>query len=251
MNAVTAALVDARAMTSREVRRTLRSVDGLIMALVLPVSILTMFVFVFGGALQTGSRYIDYVVPGVLLLCAGYGAAGTAVSVAQDLASGTIDRFRTMPIVPSSVLIGHVTASVARNLVAAALVTGVAVLYGWRPAFSAPGWLAAAGLLVLYVLAITWIACAVGLVASPDAAQGLAFFLLFLPYLSSGFVPPDTLPSALRAFAEHQPITPIVETLRALLTNGTADQALVATAWLAGLLLIGVTLSTATFTRRP
>src|SRR4051794_23884446 len=160
-------------MTAREIRRSLRSVDSLLTSLMLPVVILTMFVFVLGGAISTDGRYINYVVPGIILLCAGFGSAATAVSVAQDMTTGTIDRFRTMPIFGSSVLVGHVAASVARNLVAGTIVIGFALLYGFRPSASAGQWLLAIALVVLFVLAFTWVACALGLVVGPEAANGL------------------------------------------------------------------------------
>jgi len=241
---VGAALSDSRVMVGRELRRVVRSVDGLITAMVMPIMILTMFVFVFGGAIDTGGQYINYVVPGILLLCAGFGSASTAVSVAQDRQGGTIDRFRTMPIYGSSVLVGHVLASVVRNLAATLLVLGFAVLYGYRPGASIVQWAGALGLLVVFVLAITWLSCAVGLVLDPDATNGVTFVMLFLPYISSGFVPTDTMPIALHAFAEHQPLTPIIETMRGLLSGtGPGDHALPALLWCVGLLVVGYALA--------
>lgn len=250
MTAILLGLRDSRAMTVRELRRTVRSVDSLLTALILPAMILTLFVFVFGGAIQTGTDYVNYVVPGIILLCAGFGAASTAISVAQDMETGIIGRFRTMPIFRSSVLAGHVTASVARNLVASAIVVGLSIAYGFRPTASPIGWLLAIGLLVLFILAFTWVACAVGLVASPDAANGLTFVLLFLPYVSSGFVPTDTMPTVLHAFAEHQPLTPIIETMRALLTDApVGTNGVVAVAWCLGILAVGYTMASLAFAR--
>lgn len=243
--------LDARVMTGREVRRSLRSVDALLTSLMLPVVILTMFVFVFGGAISRDGHYVDYVVPGIILLCAGFGSAATAVSVAQDMTTGTIDRFRTMPILGSSVLIGHVLASVLRNLAAGTIVIGFALLYGFRPTASPGQWALAIGLVVLFVLAFTWVACALGLVVGPEAANGLTFLMIFLPYVSSGFVPTATMPGALQAFAAHQPITPIVETLRGLLVGppaeGTAGPAI---AWCLAILVVGYVASARLFTRR-
>jgi ABC-2 type transport system permease protein len=252
MSSLTLGLVDSQTMLGRELRRNLRSFDALLTSLMLPIMILTMFVFVFGGAISTGGRYINYVVPGILLLCAGFGSASTAVSVAQDMTSGTIDRFRTLPIFGSSVLIGHVAASIVRNLVASTLVIGFALLYGFRPAASPLGWIGAVGLLVLFVLAFTWISCAVGLVVGPEAANGVSFVMLFLPYVSSGFVPTETMPVVLQRFAEHQPLTPIIETMRALLSdNPVGSNGPIAVAWLVGLLVVGYTLAALAYRRRP
>jgi ABC-2 type transport system permease protein len=251
LSALTAGLDDARVMTGRELRRGLRSVDSLLTSMLLPVMILTMFVFVFGGAINTGTGYINYVVPGILLLCAGFGAASIAVSVSQDMEKGIIDRFKTMPIFGSSVLYGHVTASILRNLVASVIVVGFAVAYGFRPGGSLAGWLGALGLLVLFILAFTWVACAIGLLVGPEAASGVTFVMLFLPYVSSGFVPTDTMPGVLHAFAEHQPITPIVETLRGLMMGAsTGGNGPLAVAWCVGILVAGYAASTLLYRRR-
>jgi ABC-2 type transport system permease protein len=222
MNLATAVYVDSSAMVAREIRRTLRSVDSMITALLIPVMILIVFTVIFGGSLETGGEYINYVVPGVLILCAGFGSASTSVSVALDMKSGTIDRFKTLPIYGSSVLVGHVIASVLRNLVSSALVLAVAIALGFRPDASIAGWLGAIGLLVLFILMMTWIACAVGLVLGPESSNGVSTIMLFLPYLSSGFVLTSTMPGWLEAFSNHQPLTPIIESIRALLMGSPA-----------------------------
>lgn len=204
----------------RGLRHTARNVDALVTSLVLPVMILLAFVFVFGTAIDTGGEYVDFVVPGIVLLCAGMGAAGTAVGVTGDKVGGVIDRVRTLPVRSSSVLTGHVVASLVRNLVATTMVVAVAVAVGFRPTAGVVEWLAAAGLLVLFVLALTWLATAVGLVArSVEAANAFGFFVLFLPYVSSAFVPTGDMAGGLRWIAERQPVTPLVETLRGLLTG--------------------------------
>ena len=196
----------------------IRTPDALIMATVFPIIMMFLFTYVFGGAFDAGGNYVQYVVPGIILLCAGFGAASVAVDVAQDMTTGIIDRFRTMPLRAGAVLTGHVVASLARNLVATAVVIGVALLVGFRPTASLAEWIAAAGMIVLYILAITYLFAAIGLAAgSPEAASGYGFILLFLPYLSSAFVPVDTMPSWLQWVAQNQPITPIIETLRGLL----------------------------------
>lgn len=172
--------------------------------------------------------------------------------IAGDVKNGIVDRFRSLPVFPSAVLVGHVTASVARNLLSTALVIGVALLAGFRPAASAPAWLAALGVLGLYILAVSWLAVGLGLLArSVEAASGFGFVFLFLPYVSSGFVPPETMPTVLRVIAEHQPITPITDTVRALLLSGSpGGSAAVAVAWCAGVLIAGYGLAALVFRRR-
>lgn len=202
----------------RSLTHSLRDGEALLMAILLPVMLMLLFTFVFGGALDPSGGYVDYVVPGIILLCAGFGASSTATYVARDMSTGVIDRFRTMPLHAGAVLTGHVVASVARNLLATAVVIGVALAVGFRPTADLVGWLGAIGMITLYILAITWLFAAIGLAAgSPDAANGYGFILLFLPYLSSAFVPVDTLPEWLQWVAENQPITPIIETIRSLL----------------------------------
>ena len=189
--------------------------DALITAVMLPVIILVLFVYLFGGAIDTGTAYVDYVAPSVILLCACLGASTTAVSVTLDLTHGVVDRFRAMDVSGFALLGGHVVASVARNAISTALVFAVAYLIGFRPNATPLAWLGVVGLLGLFVLAISWLAAALGLlVKSPEAANGVAVFLMFLPYPSSAFVPIATMPTWLAGFAEHQPATPVIETLR-------------------------------------
>lgn len=204
----------------RSLKHSLRDGESLIMAIALPVVLMLMFTWVFGGAIDPSGEYVDYVVPGIILTCAGYGAASTAVYVANDMRSGIIDRFRTMPLRASAVLTGHVVASLLRNLLATAVVVGVGVLVGFRPEADPAGWLGVAALIALYILSITYLFAAIGLAAgSPEGANGYGFALLFLPYLSSAFVPVDSMPGWLQPVAAHQPITPIVDTIRGLLTG--------------------------------
>ncbi|OSC63051.1 multidrug ABC transporter permease, partial [Streptomyces sp. 4F] len=180
---------DALTLTGRSVRLSARTPDALITALVMPVMLMLVFVYFFGGAIETGGQYVQYVVPGVLVLCAGFGAGNTAMSVAYDMRGGIIDRFRSMDVAGTAILAGHVAASVVRNLAATAVVFGVAAAIGFRPQASAAGWLAAIGVLVCYIVALSWLSAGVGLIAkSPEAAGGFTFFIAFLPYPSSGFV---------------------------------------------------------------
>lgn len=224
----------------RSITHSLRDTEALVMAVLLPTMLMLLFTYVFGGALDPSGGYVDYVVPGIILLCAGFGASSTALYVARDMTTGIIDRFRTMPLRASAVLAGHVVASVLRNLFATGVVIAVALLVGFRPTAGPLEWIAAIGLIALYILAITSLFAAIGLAASsPDAANAYGFILLFLPYLSSAFVPVETLPGWLAWFAEHQPITPIIEAIRSLLMGTPmGDSAWWALGWC--VLVIGV-----------
>ncbi|MCL3860931.1 ABC transporter permease [Actinotalea sp. K2] len=251
MSATNLALRDTSTMIGRSVRRSTREIDTLLLSILLPVMVMALFVYVFGGAITPEGGYVDYVVPGVILLCAGYGAAQTAVAVAGDMAEGIVDRFRTLPILPSSVLVGHVVASLARNTVSTVCVVGVAYAVGFRPTAGSLEWLAAAGVVLLFVLGFSWLSVCVGLVAgSAESASGFTFFVLFLPYVSSAFVPTETMPRALHAFAEHQPVTPVIETLRGLLMGTPNDAAWLAVAWCAGLAVVGAVGAAVLFGRR-
>jgi ABC-2 type transport system permease protein len=239
-------------MAGRSLRLTRRNLDAMITALMLPIILMLLFVYLFGGAIDTGSAYVTYVVPGVLLLCASFGASLTAVAVTNDMTGGIIDRFRSMDVGGAAFLAGHVTASVVRNIASTVIVLAVAVLIGFRPQAGPLAGLAAIGVLLAFVLAVSWLSAAVGLIArSPEAAGGFTFVLMFLPYPSSAFVPIDTMPTWLHGFAEHQPTTPVIETLRGLLLDqpvGTAPvQALV---WSAAILLVAIALSGVLFQRR-
>ena len=254
---LTYALKDSQVMIARNVRRSLRDPEAFFTALMLPVILMLLFVYVFGSAMKTGGKYVDYVVPGLIVLCAGFGAGTTAVAVATDMTNGIVDRFRSMPIAGSSVLIGHVVASLARNLVATTLVIAVGLIVGWRPTGSALDWVAAAAMIVVLILALSWLAAGVGLLArTPEAASSASMVLMFLPYLSTAFVPAHTMPPALRTFAHHQPFTPIIETMRGLWMGhtstgaSTAHEAVIAIAWCICLLTLSSALASRLFQRR-
>nr|WP_197537249.1 MULTISPECIES: ABC transporter permease [Frankia] len=242
----------AATMIGRSLRLSARSVDGMITALALPIMLMLMFVYLFGGALRTGIDYVDYVVPGVLLVCAGFGAATTAVTVTSDLTTGVIDRFRSMDVSGAALISGHVVASVVRNLVSTALVVAVALAIGFRPSAGVGGWLVAGGVLALFVLALSWLSATIGIVAgSPEAANGFTFFVSFLAYPSSAFVPVDTMPSWLRGFARDQPVNTVVETTRAALTGEPVGSiAWHAVAWSLGIIAVSVVASSVLFNRR-
>jgi ABC-2 type transport system permease protein len=245
-------VADSLTMAGRSLRLTRRQIDALLTSLTLPILLMLIFVYLFGGAIHTGTAYVTYVVPGVLLLCAGFGSATTAVSVCSDLTGGIIDRFRSMDIGGTAILGGHVAASAVRNMASTVLVFGVAFLIGFRPHTGPLGWLAAIGVLLAFVLAISWLSAAVGVLAkTPEAAGGFTFFVMFLPYASSAFVPIDTMPSWLHGFARNQPVTPVIETLRGLLLGqpvGTSPW--LALAWCGGIIIVSVALAGVLFRRR-
>jgi ABC-2 type transport system permease protein len=247
-----AAVSDVVTMIDRSVRLMRRNVDTLFVSILLPMLMMALFVYVFGGAINTGTEYINYVVPGILLLTNGYGASNTAMAVADDMTSGMIDRLRSLPIRSFAVLTGHVTASVARNAVSTAIVVLASLAMGFRPVGGPGDWVAAIGLLLLYVVALSWLAAGLGAIAKTvESASTLSFFMLFLPYLSSAFVQPETMPAWLRPISEHQPITPVIETVRALLIGTPlGNNGWIALAWCTGLLLFSVTLATSLYRHR-
>jgi ABC-2 type transport system permease protein len=259
MTTLSDAVTDSATMLRRNVRHTLRHPGIMVMSLGVPVLLLLLFVGVFGGALKAGfgtsahGDYIDYVVPGILLMTVGYGSSTTALAVNRDMTEGIIARFRTMAISRTSVLTGHVVAAMARTLVSTALVIGVALVMGFRPAAGLVGWLGTVGVIALLVLALTWLAVAVGLAVRNAEGTGLFTIVVqVLPFLSSAFVPPDSMSGVVRWFASHEPFTPIIDTLRGLLTGTpTGGSALVAVAWCVGLALAGYLWARSLFRRDP
>jgi ABC-2 type transport system permease protein len=246
MTTLAFAVRDSATMTRRSLRHVLRYPVTLVVSVAVPVLLLLLFVGVF-GALKAGlgagshASYIDYVMPGIIVITAAYGCSVTAQAVNRDSTDGIIARFRTMALSPTSVLNGHVASALARTLVSAALVIGVAIGLGFRPTANAGQWLAAAGLTALLVLALTWLAVPFGLAAK--TAEGLSGFILIvqlLPFISSAFVPPGQMSGWVRWFAAHQPFTPVIDTLRGLLTGAPdGGSTLAAVAWCAGLALAG------------
>ncbi|WP_283137404.1 ABC transporter permease [Rhizohabitans arisaemae] len=246
------AFSDSLTMIARSLRHITRNFELLFLTVVLPVFLLLLFVYVFGGVIDVGSAYVDYVVPGLILMCAGYGASMTTVTVAHDMVNGIVERFRSLPIVSSAMLTGHVVASLVRNMISVTLVVAVALLIGFGPTAGPLGWLAALGMIALYILAISWAAVALGLIAKTvEGANGFSFFILFIPYLSSAFVPAESLPSWLRPIAENQPITPTVEAVRGFLMGTPLGNSVwLSFAWCGGILLISVIGGTYLFKRR-
>ena len=234
------ALTDTGVMIGRSLRRSVRDPEAFITALALPVILMLLFVYVFGGAINAGIKaggagYVNYIVPGLIVLCAGFGAGTTAVAVATDMSSGIVDRFRSMPIASWTVLAGHIAASLARNLLATALVIAVGLAVGWHPVAGPAQWLGAIAMIVGFILAMSWLAACFGLlVGSPEAANGATFILMFIPYVSSAFVPASTMAAGLRPIAANQPFTPVIETMRGLWMGHTSTGASVGhEAWLA------------------
>jgi ABC-2 type transport system permease protein len=230
-------------MAKRSIRHTTRSVDTIITVVLTPIAMLLLFVFVFGGALgtQTGTlAYVDFITPGVIIMTVVSGIAYAAVRLSMDLQNGIISRFRTMPVAPSSVLSGQAMSSTLSNLFSCGLVLGVAFVVGFRPAADLPAWLAFLGLLVLSTLATTWLAMFFGLLAKTmEGAGAFSYVLLLLIFISPSFVPTDSMTPMLRAFAENQPMTPIIETMRSLLTEGTpGSEVWAALAWSLGILVV-------------
>jgi ABC-2 type transport system permease protein len=243
---------DSLVMLRRSIRLSVRNMDALFTALFLPVMLMLLFVYLFGGAIETGTEYVTYVVPGVIILCAGFGSSLTAVAVSNDMNGGIMDRFRSMNISGAAVLGGHVISSMARNIMSTVLVLSVAFLIGFRPPAGVLDFLAALGVLLMFVLAFSWVAAAVGvLTRSPEAANGFTFFIMFLPYPSSAFVPVETMPSWIHGFAAHQPLTPVIESVRGLLLGmPIGNSAWLAAAWCAGITIVAVSAATILFRRR-
>jgi ABC-2 type transport system permease protein len=256
-------ITDSATMIRRSLRRMRRYPSLTFFIALLPVVFLLLFVYVFGATLGAGiggaggaagrARYIAYVVPGILLLTVAGGAQGTAISVAMDMTEGIIARFRTMAIARASVLTGHVLGSVLQAMIATALVVVVAVAIGFRPTTGPLEWLAALALLVLTSFAVTWVSVALGLVAnSVETASNTPMFLTLLPFIGSGFVPTQSMPDLLRIFAENQPFTPIMETLRGLLLGtpiGTSGP--IAIAWCVGISVVGYLWAIRLYNRVP
>ncbi|MGO1241875.1 MAG: ABC transporter permease, partial [Cellulosimicrobium funkei] len=235
-------------------RHVLRSPDTIITTAVTPIALMLLFVYVLGGAIDTGSgeSYVNYLLPGILLITVASGVAYTSYRLFLDLQGGIVERFRSMPVARSSVLWAHVLTSLVANLVSVTLVVGVALLLGFRTSASVGSWLAVLGILVLFVLALTWLAVVAGLSAKTvDGASAFSYPLIFLPFISSAFVPTDTMPGPVAWFAENQPVTAIVDTLRSLFAGQPVGSDIwVALAWLVGILVLAYAWATAIYRRR-
>jgi len=234
-------LSDMGVMLERSMRHIFRSMDTIITVTITPIAMMLLFVYVFGGAIQTGTdNYVNYLLPGILLMAIASGIAYTSYRLFMDMQSGIFERFHSMPIARSTALWGHVLTSLVSNAISVLVIILVALIMGFRSSAGVLSWLAVAGILALFTLALTWIAAIAGLSAtSVDGAGAFAYPIIFLPFISSAFVPTETMPSGVRAFAENQPVTSIVEAIRALLSNQPVGNDLwVALAWCVGITLV-------------
>lgn len=257
----TYALTDSLTMIRRQLKHLLRYPSMTFYLVGMPIIFLLLFVFVFGGTLGSGlggasggrTEYLRYVVPGILLMTVAGSSVGTAISVAMDMTEGIIARFRTMAIARVSVLTGHVVGSLIQALICTAVLAGVALAIGFRPTAGPGEWLALVGVVAMIAFALTWLTVAMGLAAKTvESASNLPQPLIILPFLGSGFVPTDSLPAGLRAFAEYQPFTPMIETFRALLVGAPMGNSLIVTAaWCAGIALVGYLWARKLFNRDP
>ena len=246
-------LGDTAVLTGRTMRHVTRSLDTIITTAITPVAMMLLFVYVFGGAIDTGSAsYVNYMLPGILLITIASGVSYTAFRIFNDIQGGIFERFQSMPIARSGVLWAHVLTSLVANTISLVVVVGVAVLIGFRSGAAVLAWLAVAGILVLFTLALTWLAAIPGLTATTvDGASAFAYPLIFLPFISSAFVPTESMPGPVQAFAEHQPVTSIVDTIRNLFTEqpvGTDIWA--ALAWCVGILIAAYVVANLVYRRK-
>jgi len=244
---------DMTVLLKRSLRHILRSPDTIITTAITPIAMLLLFVYVFGSAIRVGGdSYVDYLLPGILLITVASGIAYTAFRLFTDVSSGIFERFQSMPIARSAVLWGHVITSLVANLVSLALVVLVALAMGFRSGAGVLAWLAVLGILVLFTLALTWLAVIPGLTAtSVDGVSGFSYPLIFLPFISSAFVPTEGMPGPVRWFAEHQPVTSIVDTIRNLFAGQPLGTGVwVALAWCVGLLVLAYALAMRTYRRK-
>jgi ABC-2 type transport system permease protein len=250
-------LRDTATLTGRSLTHILRSPDTIITTAIMPIAFLLLFVYVFGGAIDTGSgvgrgSYVTYLLPGILLITIASGISYTAYRLFLDMQGGIFERFQSMPIARSAVLWAHVVTSVVSILVSLVLVVGVALIMGFRTGAGGPDWLAVLGIVVLFTLALTWLAVIPGLTAkSVDGASAFSYPLIFLPFISSAFVPTSSMPGPVRVFAEYQPVTSIVNTIRALFAGAPVGPDIgVAMAWTLGVLVAAYAIAMVVYRRR-
>jgi ABC-2 type transport system permease protein len=244
---------DTAVLLGRSMRHITRSPDTIITVSVMPIALMLLFVYVFGGAIHTGpGHYVNYLLPGILLITIAMGISYTAFRLFTDMKSGIFARFQSMPIARSSVLWAHVLTSAVSSLISLVIVVLVALLVGFRSGAGVLAWLAVAGILVLFTLTVTWIAVIAGLSAKTvDGAGAFSYPIIFLPFISSAFVPTRTMPAPVRAFAEYQPVTSIVNTIRELFTQQPVSTGIwTALAWCLGILIVACAFAMATYRRQ-
>jgi ABC-2 type transport system permease protein len=246
-------LSDTAVLTGRSLRHITRSLDTIITTAIMPIGFMLLFVYVFGGAIDSGSdSYVTYLLPGILVITIASGISYTAFRLFGDMQGGIFERFQSMPIARSSVLWAHVLTSLVANLISLLVVVLVALVMGFRSGASPLAWLEVAGILVLFTLALTWLAVIPGLTAKTiDGASAFSYPLIFLPFVSSAFVPTDSMPGPVRVFAENQPVTAIVNAIRDLLTGQPVGTDLwVALAWCIGILVVAYLFAMRTYRSR-
>ncbi|WP_328340751.1 ABC transporter permease [Micromonospora sp. NBC_00421] len=246
-------LSDTGVMLDRSIKHVTRSLDTIITVTIMPIAFLLLFRYVFGGAIQADTdNYVNYLMPGILLIAIASGISYTGFRLFTDMKSGIFERFHSMPIVRSSVLWGHVLTSLVSNGISVVVIIGVGLVIGFRSSAGLLAWLAVAGMLTLFTLALTWLAVIPGLTAStPDGASAFSYPLIFLPFISSAFVPTETMPGPVRAFAENQPVTAIVNAIRALFEQQPVGNDIwIALAWCAGILVIAYAFAMAAYRRK-
>src|SRR5579883_1693519 len=244
---------DMSVMLGRSMRHIFRSVDTIITVTIMPIAFMLLFVYVFGGAIQAGTaNYVNYLLPGILLIAIASGISYTAYRLFIDVQRGIIERFRSMPIAPSTMLWGHVLTSLVSNAISAVVIILVALVMGFRSSAGILSWLAVAGILALFTLALTWVAVIPGLTAKTiDGASAFSYPLIFLPFISSAFVPTRSMPPVVRAFAENQPVTAIVNSIRALLSGQPVPHEIwIALAWCVGILVVAYIFAMRTYKKR-
>ncbi|MGO4591839.1 ABC transporter permease [Paenarthrobacter sp. 2TAF44] len=244
---------DTSVLLGRSMRHIFRSVDTIITTAITPIALMLLFVYVFGGAIRTDTdNYVNYLLPGIMLIAIASGIAYTAVRLFTDMQSGIFERFQSMPIARSSVLWAHVLTSLVANGLSLVIIVAVALLMGFRTSASVLDWLAVAGILALFTLALTWIAIIAGLSAkSVDGAGGFSYPLIFLPFISSAFVPTETMPGPVRWFAENQPVTSIVNTIQDLFAQRPVGGDIwVALAWCLGILVLAYAFAAAAYRKQ-
>ena len=244
---------DTSVMLGRSLRHVTRSMDTIITVTIMPIAFMLLFVYVFGGAIRAGNgNYVNYLMPGILLIAIASGIAYTAVRLFTDLQSGIFERFHSMPIARSSVLWAHVLTSLVSNMISVVVIVLVGLLIGFRSSAGVLAWLAVAGILILFTLTLTWIAVIAGLSAkSAEGAGAFAYPIIFLPFISSAFVPTASMPGPVRAFAENQPVTSIVNTIRALFEQQPVGNDIwIALAWCVGILVVAYVVAMAVYRRK-
>jgi ABC-2 type transport system permease protein len=244
---------DTSVMLGRSLRHVTRSMDTIITVTIMPIAFMLLFVYVFGGAIRAGGgNYVNYLMPGILLIAIASGIAYTAVRLFTDLQSGIFERFHSMPIVRSSVLWAHVLTSLVANMISVVVIVAVGLLIGFRSSAGVLAWLAVAGILILFTLTLTWIAVIAGLSAkTAEGAGAFSYPIIFLPFISSAFVPTASMPAPVRAFAENQPVTSVVNTIRALFEQQPVGNDIwVALAWCVGILVVAYVVAMAVYRRK-